>query len=227
MAGGGASQPSEPPLNALKANAMNYPYMLTKIAVARGDDVANVNETNITDEEALQHCGSPVLLVSFYFDADELHLTDHSLDLEFEGTTFYTTGDLLKVQNRKSGTSINAEGCTFTLSGQNSALVSLMPTAQEWLDRDVKMHVGFISDTSEVLSKFDVFEGYMLAPATKKNPNDGKFTISLKTKSVWDRLDKVPGNLTADAIQQSIFSGDRAFEYTSKVDYEKKWKQKD
>ena len=125
MAGGGSSQPSSPPLNALKANAMNYPYMVTKIALARGDDVSNVTEQNITDAEALEHCGSPVLLVSFYFDADELHITDHALDLAFEGTTYFATGDLLKVQNRKSSTSINAEGCSFTLSGQNSALVSL------------------------------------------------------------------------------------------------------
>lgn len=227
MAGGGSSQPSSPPLNALKSNAMNYPYMRTNIALARGDDVANVSAENITDSEALEHCGSPVLLLSFYFDADELHLTDHALDLVFEGTTYSATGDLLKVQNRKSSTAINAEGCTFTLSGQNSALVSLMPSAEEWLDRDVKMHVAFISDTSEVLSKFDVFEGYMLAPSTKKDPKSGTFTISLKTKSVWDRLDKVPGNLSADAVQQALFPGDRAFEYTSMVDYETKWKQKE
>lgn len=92
-----------------------------------------------------------------------------------------------------------------------------------YVDQPIRIYRTFFNDSTE-LGSFLMFDGRISAPVIEDNPQDTT-TVAATCASHWQDYERTNGVITNDNRQQSLYSGDRAFQYANKILQDIKWQK--
>lgn len=93
---------------------------------------------------------APIILVKAEFDSGDVNLFTGYGSLTFNGDTYNGGGDLMSFSSVEETQELEANNVTVTLSGVNSALISIA-LAEDYQDRPVTIWLGFLNQTTGAL----------------------------------------------------------------------------
>ena len=124
--------------------------------------------------------------------------------------TFNGAGDLAQISAVEESADIASSGITFTLSGLNSSLISLV-LSENYQGRNATLYLGMISSGSVVANPYILFRGFM----DTMNINDSGETaiIEVKAENRLVALQKAKIRRYTNEDQKLIDSTDKGFSF--------------
>lgn len=115
----------------------------------------------LLEAETLAGSLRPFLAVKFEFESGDLNLWGGIGDITLFGETYIGTGDLLRLEPAGETDDLRAEGSTFTLSGVNSAIVSIA-LQEGYQGRPATLFIGALNaDGTKVADPRPINKGRM------------------------------------------------------------------
>ena len=166
-------------------------------------------------------------LLEFAWNEGTDYITDFPRDLEWDGNTYLSTGDLLSVPVISETLGIRVNTVSFTLSGVNQSNIS-KALSTNFIGLPITIYRGFFS--TEAPSVNDIiedpiilFKGYISAFSLSEDPVTGTSKLSWSAASHWSDFERKNGRQTNDRTHQELFPGDRFFEYAGQTVEDFKW----
>lgn len=205
----------------------NSLYTRSVFAQIAGVSLSGLRE--LEEVEALQCSGLPAMLYTITFNNGAVvNLTDYSIDINYKGTQFRSSNQILEIPNVRNEGKIRTEGVTVKMSGLDPTILQLIQNGEARNAR-LNYRVVFMTKDGKVNSgaSFDVYNGYIsVAKYTLElKEKDSTITLDIETKNAMMKLQRIPGNRHANAIQQERFPGDKVLSLVNSFDIEE-WKIK-
>ena len=93
-----------------------------------------------------------------------------------------------------------------------------------YVDHPVRIYRVFFDENVTNLGSMLMFDGRISAPVIEDDPQDTT-TVAATCASHWQDYERSNGQITNDNRQQSLYTGDRAFQYASKVIQDITWQK--
>ena len=93
-----------------------------------------------------------------------------------------------------------------------------------YVDQPVRIYRVFFDENVTNLGSMLMFDGRISAPVIEDDPQDTT-TVAATCASHWQDYERSNGQITNDNRQQSLYTGDRAFQYASKVIQDITWQK--
>tara|TARA_B100001248_G_C27394870_1_gene464835 strand:+ start:1017 stop:1598 length:582 start_codon:yes stop_codon:yes gene_type:complete len=93
----------------------------------------------------------------------------------------------------------------------------------DYVDKSVRIYRTFF-DHDTLLDSFLIFEGRISAPVIEDDPQNTT-TVAATCSSHWIDYERTNGTITNDNRQQSLHTGDRAFQFANQVIKDIQWKE--
>lgn len=163
-------------------------------------------------------------LLEFEWPEDTDYLTDHPRELEWNGNTYLSTGDLLAVPTVSEQGNIQVNTVTLKLSGVNQSNVS-KALSVNFIDVPVVIRRGFFdsSDHSIISDPIVLFKGYISTFGITEDITSGDSTLTWTLTSHWVDFERKNGRQTNDSLHRELYPGDRFFEYAGQTVEDFKW----
>ena len=160
----------------------------------------------------------------FYFGfAAPDYLADGRMNIDWNGNTYYATGDILEVPEIKDTVSPGLDQITITVSGVNQANIASALGA-DYTNVPVSIYRVLLDSAMRIVdAPVEISSGVITAPDIAEDPYEGTCTLTWKVTSHWAGFERVAGRRCNDADQQKWFPGDRGLEYASKSVAKLKW----
>jgi hypothetical protein len=148
--------------------------------------------------------------VQLLFDSDTIRIWNGTQDLSLGGQTYTGAGDLLSISSTEDTSELSSAGMTLALSGMNEEIIDLA-LAENYQNRHVIIHMGFLSGNNEVASSFIFFKGRIMNMSISDGPSTNTISVELENRLIdFSR----PTNLRyTRASQQNLFSGDKGLDF--------------
>jgi len=93
-----------------------------------------------------------------------------------------------------------------------------------YVDQPVRIYRVFFDEDIANIGSMLMFDGRISAPVIEDDPADTT-TVAATCASQWQDYERTNGVITNDNRQQSLYTGDRAFQYASKLIQDIKWQK--
>lgn len=161
-----------------------------------------------------------------------IRLTDHYHDIEYNFTgsleTFTSNGRLVGLDSIKETQKLSNPTVSISLSGANSADISLALT-ESFSDKRVVVRRGLFDDSGEtamsniIAEPFTIFDGRISSWGISNNPQEGESVVDWKVESHWADWERVAGRKTNNEDAQLYYPNEVGFEFTSQILGETAW----
>ncbi|MGR6778929.1 hypothetical protein ACU5B6_04770 [Moritella viscosa] len=199
----------------------NQPWVRSAYETATNSTLSP--DVELTQKQALDVCGQPVVMVEMYFtNHPVLCLTGYALDLRVDRRTYKAEADLEKASSIRSSGEINKDGMSLQLSATRDEIVSILEK-KEALNAKVVVYSAILDPDDNVAVMFSVHKGRIKTSKLKDDPIKGIASITIKTISVWADLNKVPGTRSAPAIHKARHPNDTFWDQVN-VSEDEEWK---
>ena len=159
---------------------------------------------NSLDDEVLK----PFFAVELLFDGDQvLRLWTGFGTLDYQGNTWFGSGEMLAVESIEETTEISAKGATVTLSGIPQEVLSLALT-EPYQGRKAKIHFGVLNGG---VSLSEIFSGYMDQMNIEESADSCTIQLTLENKLI--DLERARVARFSSQYQKSIYSGDKGLDF--------------
>lgn len=192
-------------------NERNKPWLISKYELANGITQGTLKE--LTYDQVLGVIGIPVPLLTFEFNnLPPLYITSYNSDITHDNKLFKASADLIKGNRITNTTELHNDGNTFKLSAIRDDILHLVET-KEAKGARVVTQAAFIDDVGDVTCVLDIDVGYVDTCELTIEPLRGTLELSLKTNSVFKRLEGVPSTRLAASAQRARFPNDSSLDY--------------
>lgn len=161
-------------------------------------------------------------LVYLDIGTNGIYLTDHAIDLTYDGDTYNSSNDLLSIGEPKESRELRVNTLTLSLSGADQTYISLF-LQNAFMNKQAKFYKAVLqSDNVSIAgSPILVFDGRMV----RWEINESRTTseVLVEVASHWADFDKKAGRLTNSTSQQRYFTGDKGFEFAAKSVKDLQW----
>lgn len=144
--------------------------------------------------------------VEFFFDGGTMRVWTGVGDKVINGNTYTGTGSLLGISGLEENDNLSAPGVTITLSGLDSAIVSLA-LQEPYQNRECRVHIGSDGDTLEV------FSGFMDVMTIDDSGDSCSISVSVESRLII--LDRKSSFRYTQETQEARYSGDTFFSYVA------------
>jgi len=153
-------------------------------------------------------------------------LSTSNFDVSFNGNTYTSTGDLLKITNSENTNQISKTGIKITMSGLDPAFLTEIDSGA-YLRAPIDIYTVNIPDGTNVVSSYAFYHrGYCDTPVTGIDYTSNKLTVEIETTNVFTDIDKTPSLMRSSlSAHASIHSGDKFFQYVADIDITEIWKK--
>ena len=159
---------------------------------------------NSLDDEVLK----PFFAVELLFDGDQvLRLWTGFGTLDYQGNTWFGSGEMLAVESIEETTEISAKGAAVTLSGIPQEVLSLALT-EPYQGRKAKIHFGVLNGS---VSLSEIFSGYMDQMNIEESSESCTIQLTLENKLI--DLERARVARFSSQYQKSIYSGDKGLDF--------------
>ncbi len=159
---------------------------------------------NSLDDEVLK----PFFAVELLFDGDQvLRLWTGYGTLDYQGNTWFGSGEMLAVESVEESTEISAKGASVSLSGIPQEVLSLALT-EPYQGRKAKIYFGTLNGG---ISLSEIFSGYMDQMNIEEGPDSCTVQLTLENKLV--DLERARVARFTSAYQKSIYPNDKGFDF--------------
>ena len=173
--------------------------------------------------EIVKSANKPFHLLKLAFDDVSYYLSDAYIPVTFSGNEYTPTGSFLSFSDIVETNEANIETITIALSGVDTTYINLF-LAGGYLDRTVEIYKAFLDSNDALVSDpLLIFSGRLNNPAIKEDVDAGTSTISVQASSLFVDFDRINTRFTNNESQQSFFSGDTGFRFSSVVVKELNW----
>ncbi|MFM5339412.1 hypothetical protein ACEUA8_01500 [Aeromonas veronii] len=169
----------------------------------------------LSEKEAIAYGGLPVMLMTVTFNnGQKMHLTTGALDVYYNNITYKSTSEILSIPDVKNEDRLRTDGVTVEMSGLNETLLDLIQSGQT-LNARLEYKIVFLKDDNKVNGNaaFDVYVGFIRICETTIDYNKGSMTMRIETANALKKLERIQGHRHANSVQQSLYPGDKFFEY--------------
>ena len=156
-------------------------------------------------------------LLKLAFSSTTFYMTDYARDISYSGDNYISDGSIIEMGDIIEEITMGIPRVTLAFSGANSALISAI-LSESLINRDATIHVGCIDVTDGTIidTPILIFEGFMDEPTVSEDENYNA-EVQIICTSHWANFEQKNGRHTNDSEQQALFSGDKGFEFASKV----------
>lgn len=162
---------------------------------------------------------APVLRPFFLFEGSfafsTLRLWDGYGDLSYDGQTWLGNGWFSGIGDVGEDNDIKSNGVDVFLSGVPLALVSLILTESRHSCRG-KLYLGLFDEDGAIINTpYLLFEGALSSPRIDDSSNGSQIVLSYEDDLIF--IQKSSELRNNHETQQSLFPGDRGFEYVTSL----------
>lgn len=153
----------------------------------------------------------PFFLFEAVFTSSTLRLWDGLGDLSWNSATWLGNGWFQGISDVQETGETRASALDITLSGVPLALISLILTEATHSSTG-RVWVGVFNSSGAIIANpYLLFSGTLSAPRVDDSPDQADVVLTYEDELVW--LQRASELRYTNAAQQSLFSGDRGFEY--------------
>lgn len=150
---------------------------------------------------------------------DDLFFTNHSIDIDFNGETYRSQGDLLGVRSVVRERRIKLQSYTVTFSNVDAGMAYAM--RHNYTDGSPLDRVGDACEVRLVFLDADgaVIDGQAISlykgafDSWTEQDGGSRATIAVKITSPWAKPNLTAGRATSDHNQNDNYPGDKFFEF--------------
>ncbi len=173
--------------------------------------------------EIVKSANKPFHLVKLSFDDVSYFLSDAYIPVTYDSNTYTPTGSFLAFSDIVETNEANIETISISLSGVDTTYVNLF-LAGGYLDRTVEIYKAFLDSSDALVSDpLLIFSGRLNKPVIKEDVDAGTSTVAVQASSLFVDFDRINARFTNNESQQSFFSGDTGFRFSSVVVRELNW----
>lgn len=173
--------------------------------------------------EIVKSANKPFHLVKLSFDDVSYFLSDAYIPVTYDSNTYTPTGSFLAFSDIVETNEANIETISISLSGVDTTYVNLF-LAGGYLDRTVEIYKAFLDSSDALVSDpLLIFSGRLNNPVIKEDVDAGTSTVAVQASSLFVDFDRINARFTNNESQQSFFSGDTGFRFSSVVVRELNW----
>jgi len=179
--------------------------------------------TGAFQTEIVKSANKPFHLVKLSFDDVSYFLSDAYIPVTYDSNTYTPTGSFLAFSDIVETNEANIETISISLSGVDTTYVNLFLSGG-YLDRTVQIYKAFLDSNDALVSDpLLIFDGRLNNPVIKEDVDAGTSTIAVQASSLFVDFDRINTRFTNNESQQSFFSGDTGFRFSSVVVKELNW----
>ncbi len=157
----------------------------------------------------------PVFMVSMQTSGPSIYLCTLQRDLTWGGNTYVGGGVLLGIPEIEDTNEIKATACDIELNGASSA--SLAVTFELSHKHSATVFLGLLdSADSLIVDPFPLFTGKFDHASIEDDPESPRTTLRYESELI--KLKRSGSFRYTDAIQQSLFPGDKGFQYAATLE---------
>ena len=139
--------------------------------------------------------------------------TDLPYDTLYSGNTFTGVGNALGFEAIEEVSGLQANGVKIYFNAANASLLALL-LDQNLVDRPVFIWRGLLdTNLQPIVDPVVVFEGRSDGMTLAEDPEKGTMTLTLDCLDENADFERVNGRRTNNEEQQTLFSGDKGFEF--------------
>ncbi len=155
-----------------------------------------------------------MFMVDLHLDSDHLAFNSTLATRTHNSVTYVGAGNLGSVGEVTEGSDLNPGGCEISLSGINTALMSVI-LGEEYLNRPGKVYAALLDESNQIIGDpFIYFDG-LIDSLSVTYSKTATITVSLKDRLVaWNRA-KV--KLWTHEEQQAQYPGDLGLEFVNAI----------
>ena len=173
--------------------------------------------------EIVKSANKPFHLVKLSFDNASYYLSDAYIPVTYDSNTYTPTGSFLAFSDIVETNESNIETISISLSGVDTTYVDLFLVGG-YLDRTVEIYKAFLDSSDALVSDpLLIFSGRLNNPVIKEDVEAGTSTVAVQASSLFVDFDRINARFTNNESQQSFFSGDTGFRFSSVVVRELNW----
>lgn len=151
------------------------------------------------------------------FASGTVYATDAYRAITWDGNEYIANGHLLSYTGIEESAELQVAQARFALSGVDQSLISVV-LIENVLDRRVRVWTAFLdSDDAIIGDPILIFDGRMDAPVIDEDPTGGTCTVSISASNQFADFNRRAGRRTNDSEQQTLFPGDKGFEFVSSL----------
>ncbi len=179
--------------------------------------------TGAFQTEIVKSANKPFHLVKLSFDDVSYFLSDAYIPVTYDSNTYTPTGSFLAFSDIVETNEANIETISISLSGVDTTYINLFLEGG-YLDRTVEIYKAFLDSNDALVSDpLLIFNGRLNNPVIKEDVDAGTSTIAVQASSLFVDFDRINTRFTNNESQQSFFSGDTGFRFSSVVVKELNW----
>ncbi len=154
---------------------------------------------------------------------DDLHYTNHEVDIDYGGDTYTSEGDLLDLPSITRERQVKLQSVTLRFSNADGVMSYSLrhkynpaTQTQEPHDRmgdDCQIYLALLDDGGNLIdgNAISLYKGAI--DTWTERDTDAASTIALKITSPWAKPNLTAGRITSDYSQKDSFPGDQFFEF--------------
>ncbi len=179
--------------------------------------------TGAFQTEIVKSANKPFHLVKLSFDDVSYFLSDAYIPVTYDSDTYTPTGSFLAFSDIVETNESNIETISISLSGVDTTYINLFLSGG-YLDRTVQIYKAFLDSNDALVSDpLLIFDGRLNNPVIKEDVDAGTSTVAVQASSLFVDFDRINTRFTNNESQQSFFSGDTGFRFSSVVVKELNW----
>lgn len=179
--------------------------------------------TGAFQTEIVKSANKPFHLVKLSFDDVSYFLSDAYIPVTYDSDTYTPTGSFLAFSDIVETNESNIETISISLSGVDTTYINLFLSGG-YLDRTVQIYKAFLDSNDALVSDpLLIFDGRLNNPVIKEDVEAGTSTVAVQASSLFVDFDRINTRFTNNESQQSFFSGDTGFRFSSVVVKELNW----
>jgi len=179
--------------------------------------------TGAFQTEIVKSANKPFHLVKLSFDDVSYFLSDAYIPVTYDSNTYTPTGSFLAFSDIVETNEANIETISISLSGVDTTYINLFLSGG-YLDRTVQIYKAFLDSNDALVSDpLLIFDGRLNNPVIKEDVEAGTSTVAVQASSLFVDFDRINTRFTNNESQQSFFSGDTGFRFSSVVVKELNW----
>ena len=173
--------------------------------------------TTAFQTEIVKAENKPFHLLSVAFDSGTVFLSDGNFEVTFDSNTYNPTGSFLAFSDIVESNQLTIESVTVSLSGVDQTHTNIL-LSEDYIDREVKIFKAFLNDSNALVADpVQVFAGRISDAVVAEDNDTNTASISITCSSQFIDFDKTNGRYTNLESQQTFFSDDTGFRYSSVI----------
>lgn len=176
--------------------------------------------------EIVKSQSTPIHLVSVHFDEEIIYMNDSYKTIFFDAQEYKGVGHFIGFSDIEETAEVIVSSMTLSLSGIDKIWIANV-LARAYINRKVKVFRAFLDNDTHALVADPVliFEGSMDSPTISENPDQGESIVAVKVTNAWADFERKTGRHANNEQQQSIFPGDKGFEFASQNISDLVWRE--